>query len=73
MNFGADLDLMECERAVQRGMVAAQDTGSGAHGSAFGEQTLPERNLLGAELGRSSEAHTLLSSGETSGAGALGD
>ena len=47
MNFGADLDLMECERAVQRGMVAAQDTGSGAR--------LAPRTML--ELGQRTYDH----------------
>ncbi len=59
--------------AVQRGVVTAQDARGRAHRRPLGEESLPERDLLGAQRGRTAEAHALLLRGAASGVGAFGD
>ena len=61
------------ESAIQRGVVTAQDAGGLAHRGAFGEEALPERDLLGAQHRRTAETHALFLRGAPAGVGAFGD
>ena len=61
------------EGAIQRCVVTAQDAGGLAHRRAFGEEALPERDLLGAQHRRTAEAHALFLRGAPAGVGAFGD
>jgi hypothetical protein len=53
--------------------VTTQDAGGLTHRRAFSQEALPERDLFGAQRGRTAKAYPLLLRGETTRVGAFGN